>query len=175
MKNAGQPIDSASTPASGPTQTRPTEANADSKAYCVAVKRWLHRLIKNATKAAVPMPPDRFSAAITSSSPPSTGAAWASLTKPQSKAGITTPLSWPLPFTASHQKPRLLSICNTPKPISARHSPRRSISTPPSSAPAMVSHRPITLLTTPTSAVLKAIALSRNGVISEPAKASPSL
>ena len=28
MKKSGQPIDSASTPASGPTQTRPTDANA---------------------------------------------------------------------------------------------------------------------------------------------------
>ena len=64
MKNAGQPIDCASTPASGPTQTRPTEAKALSSAYWVAVKRWLHRLIRNATKAAVPMPPDRFSKAI---------------------------------------------------------------------------------------------------------------
>jgi hypothetical protein len=38
-KNDGQPIVSAMTPASGPTQTRPTDANADSSANCVAVKR----------------------------------------------------------------------------------------------------------------------------------------
>jgi hypothetical protein len=68
MKKAGQPMVSASTPASGPTQTRPTDAKADSSANCVAVKRWLHRLIRKARKAAVPMPPDRFSKATTISS-----------------------------------------------------------------------------------------------------------
>ena len=43
------------------------------------------------------------------------------------------------------------------------------------SAPAIVSHRPMTLLTTPTSADAKPTPLSRKGVISAPAKASPSL
>ena len=37
-KNCGQPIDCASTPARGPTQTRPTDANALSSANCVAAK-----------------------------------------------------------------------------------------------------------------------------------------
>ena len=152
MKNAGQPIDSASTPASGPTQTRPTDAKADRSANWVAVKRWLHRLIRKATNAAVPMPPEMFSKATTINRPPSTGVAWASATRPQSKAGIVRPGITPLPLTASHQKPRLLSSCSTPKSISARHRPSLSISTPPSSAPPIVSHSPITLLTTPTSA-----------------------
>jgi hypothetical protein len=68
MKKVGQPMVSASTPASGPTHTRPTDAKADSIANWVAVKRWLHRLIRKARKAAVPMPPDRFSKATTISS-----------------------------------------------------------------------------------------------------------
>jgi hypothetical protein len=129
MKKVGQPMVSASTPASGPTHTRPTEAKADSSANCVAVKRWLHRLISKATKAAVPMPPDRFSSTTTSSRPPSTGVGWASLTKPQSKAGSTSPAPIsPRPPSASHQKPRLLAICSTPKSSSARHSPSLIIS-----------------------------------------------
>ena len=175
MKKAGQPIDSASTPASGPTHTRPTDAKALSSAYCVAVKRWLHRLIRKATKAAVPMPPDRFSKAMTISSPPSTGVGCASFTKPQSKAGSTRPGISPLPLTASHQKPRLLAICSTPNSSSERHSPSRASAARRASAPPMVSHRPMILLTTPTSAGLKAMLFSRKGVISEPAKASPSL
>ena len=80
-----------------------------------------------------------------------------------------------MPFEASHQKPTLLAICSTPNSISARHNPSLSISAPPSSAPPMVSHRPMILLTTPTSAELYAIACSKNGVINEPANASPSL
>ena len=40
MKKVGQPIDSASTPASGPTHTRPTDANALSIANWVAVNRF---------------------------------------------------------------------------------------------------------------------------------------
>ena len=175
MKNAGQPIDCASTPASGPTQTRPTEAKALSSANWVALKRWLHRLIRNARKAAVPMPLVMFSLAIAISRPPSTGVASASLTKPQSNGGIVRPGSAPRPFTASHQKPRLPSICRMPNSSSARHRPRRSISAPAISAPTIVSHRPITLLTTPTSAVLYCIACSRNGVSSAPANASPQL
>ena len=38
-----------------------------------------------------------------------------SLTKPQSNAGIVRPGSASRPLTASHQKPRLLTICSTPK------------------------------------------------------------
>jgi hypothetical protein len=57
------------------------------------------------------MPPDRFSKAITISSPPSTGVGALSCTKPQSKAGSTSPGISPLPAVASHQKPRLLAIC----------------------------------------------------------------
>ena len=121
------------------------------------------------------MPPDRFSAAITISRPPSMSVACASETKPQSNGGSVKPGSAPLPCTASHQKPRLLAICSTPNSSSARHRPSFSISRPPISAPPMVSHRPISLLTTPTSAGLNAIDFSRNGVISDPANASPSL
>ncbi len=153
-KKPGQPIDSASTPASGPTQTRPIEANALSKANWVALKRRLHRLIRKATNAAVPMPLVMFSLAIAMSRPPSTGVASASLTMPQSNGGMTSPGSTPRPCTDSHQKPRLPSICNTPKTRSERQSPRRSIRAPPSRAPPIVSHSPITLLTSPTSAVL---------------------
>ena len=69
----------------------------------------------------------------------------------------------------------LLAICRMPNSSSERHSPSLSISSPPSSAPPMVSHRPMILLTTPTSAGLKAMLFSRKGVISDPAKASPSL
>ena len=51
----------AATPATGPTQTRPMEASADKSANCVAVNRMSHRAMSRATKAAVPMPPARFS------------------------------------------------------------------------------------------------------------------
>ncbi len=37
------------------------EASADSSAYCVAENERLHSAISSATKAAVPMPPQRFS------------------------------------------------------------------------------------------------------------------
>ena len=124
MKKSGQPIASASTPASGPTQTRPTEAKALSSANCVAVKRWLHRPSGSATKAAVPMPPEMFSTAITISRPPSTGVACASSTKPESNGrDRRAPAAAPCPPTASHQKPTLLAICSTPNSISARHKP----------------------------------------------------
>ena len=105
MKKVGQPMLSASTPASGPTQTRPTDAKADSSANCVAVKRWLHRLIRKATNAAVPMPPDMFSNATTISSPPSTGVGAASATKPQSNAGSVGPGSTPLPSPPATRSP----------------------------------------------------------------------
>ena len=59
-------------PAARPRPGRPTRTPISS-ANWVAVKRWLHRLIRKATKAAVPMPPERFSKAITISRPPSTG------------------------------------------------------------------------------------------------------
>ncbi len=51
MKKAGQPMLCASTPASGPTHTRPSDAKALSSANCVAVKRWLPKLIMKVTKA----------------------------------------------------------------------------------------------------------------------------
>ena len=121
------------------------------------------------------MPPLRFSKAITVSRLASTGVAAASFTKPQSKAGSRTEPIDPLPVAASHQNPRLLANCRMPKMSRERHKPNPIIRAPPKSAPPMVSHKPITLLTTPTSALLKAMDFSRNGVMSEPAKASPSL
>ena len=129
MKKVGQPMLSASTPASGPTQTRPTEAKAESSANCVAVKRWLHRLIRKATKAAVPMPPERFSKATTISRPPSTGVGAASATKPQSKAGSVVPGMHALAAdTASHQKPRLLASLQHAEEHAARATGRASAS-----------------------------------------------
>ena len=122
-RKSGQPIDSASTPASGPTQTRPTDANALNSANCVAVKRWLHSAIRQrdegrrAHAAGDVLGRDHQQQAAVHRR------GLRELHEPQVERRDREPRQLPLPRTASHQKPTLLAICRTPNSISARHSP----------------------------------------------------
>ena len=64
-KNPSHPSHVASKPVVDPAMTRGMPMILVSKAYCVAVKRLFVRLAMNATKAVVPIPPVRFSKAMT--------------------------------------------------------------------------------------------------------------
>ena len=96
-----------------------------------------------------------FSLAIAISRPPSTGVGSASLTKPQSNAGIDEPGQR---VAAVQREPPEAEVAEhlqdaeqhqrAPQAEPDHRARRRR------SAPAIVSQRPITLLTTPTSAVL---------------------
>ena len=60
-KNHGQPRMPARRPDGGPAKIRPMADTAESMAYWVAVKSLLQSAIMSETKAAVPMPLERFS------------------------------------------------------------------------------------------------------------------
>ena len=64
-KNTCQPYSYEIPPATGPIKTLPIDERADNNANCVAVKRESQSVISNATNAAVPMPPAKFSRTIT--------------------------------------------------------------------------------------------------------------
>ena len=65
IKNPAQPSHVAKSPVTEPAKTRGMPIKLVSKAYCVAVKRLSVRLAINATNAVVPIPPVRFSKAMT--------------------------------------------------------------------------------------------------------------
>ncbi len=65
IKNPVQPNPVAKTPVIEPAKTRGIPMILLRSAYCVAVKRLSVRLAMNATKAVVPIPPVRFSKAMT--------------------------------------------------------------------------------------------------------------
>ena len=60
-KKPAQPRLSTAGPVKGPNNIRPSDATADSSAYCVALNDRLHSAMAKATKAAVPMPLAKFS------------------------------------------------------------------------------------------------------------------
>ncbi len=72
-------------------------------------------------------------------------------------------------------KDRFETACSAPKMSSARYSPSFTMSVPPNNAPTMVAASPMPLFTYPTSSSEKPAPRNRNAVVSEPAKASPSL
>jgi len=59
-KNIAQPTDSITYPDVGEIKTLPRAENDDNKANCVALYRLSHKAIRRATKADVPIPPERF-------------------------------------------------------------------------------------------------------------------
>src|SRR5688572_3252239 len=69
-KYVGQPVDSATPPKGATTMSRLADIKLDNNANCVAEKRMLHKLMRNATKPALTRPVQKFSTTIVTTRKP---------------------------------------------------------------------------------------------------------
>ncbi len=128
IKKPSQPIFFAKKPVGAEATTRGTPMRLERSAYCVAVNLLFVMLAINATYAAVPMPPLRFSKAIT---PERAGILWPILAR---AANHAVDIAW-----------------RNPKIQRERVIPRRIMMTPPIRLPAMVAQNPKSFTTVPIS------------------------